>query len=237
MAAPRTLNDLFFGATTRFRDRPAAQRFKQDGRWHDVSVARLAETVHHLSIGLLELGVRPGDRVGLLSENRPEWAWVDFACLTARCADVPIYPSLTAQQAAYILGDSEAVAIVVSTQVHADRIAEVRGGLPGLKHVIAMDAGVQGEGVMHLEELIALGREAVGRHPEWRSRAEAAQPGDLATLIYTSGTTGAPKGVMLSHGNITSNVLAGQQVMPVGPSDSCVSVLPLSHIFERRAGE
>lgn len=236
VAAPRTLNDLYFGATEKFRNRPVAMRHKRDGAWHEISYQQLADTVQHLSIGLLELGVRPGDRVGLLAENRPEWAWVDYACLTARCADVPIYPSLTAQQSAYILRDSEAVAIVVSNQLHADKIAEVRASLPALRHVIAMDSGVTGEGVLALEAVIARGRDAVGRHPEWRARAEAAEAGDLATLIYTSGTTGDPKGVMLTHGNITSNVVASLQVLPAGPGDECLSFLPLSHIFERMAG-
>jgi len=235
-AAPRTLNDLFFGAMDRFRNRPVAMRHKRGGSWRDISYVELADTIQDLSIGLLELGIRPGDRVGLLSENRPEWAWADYACLAARCTDVPIYPSLTAHQSRYILQDSAAVAIFVSSQAHADKIAEVRRDLPALRHVIVMDEGVNGEGLLPLGEVIALGRAARSRHAGWRANAEQAAPGDLATLIYTSGTTGDPKGVMLSHGNITSNVVASLQVLPAGPGDECLSFLPLSHIFERMAG-
>ncbi len=236
MAAPRTLNDLFFGAMDGFRHRPVAMRYKRGGTWREISYPELAETVEALSIGLLELGIRPGDRVGLLAENRPEWAWADYACLTARCTDVPIYPSLTAQQSRYILHDAAAVAVFVSTQAHADKVAEVRATLPALRHVIAMDEGVHGEGVLHIDAVIARGREARPRYPNWRAEAERVGAGDLATLIYTSGTTGDPKGVMLSHGNITSNVVACLQALPAGPGDECLSFLPLSHIFERMAG-
>lgn len=236
MATPRTLNDIFFGATDRYRDRAVAMRHKRDGAWQTISYAQLAEQVRHLSLGLLELGVRPGDRVGLLSENRPEWAWVDYACLAARCADVPVYPTLPAHQAAFILRDAGAAVLFVSTQEQADKIASVRAELPELRQVIAFDPGVTGDGVQPLEELLTRGRAAEGRYPDWRAQAEAAQPGDLATLIYTSGTTGDPKGVMLSHGNITSNVVASLQVFEIGVGDECLSFLPLSHIFERMVG-
>jgi long-chain acyl-CoA synthetase len=236
VTAPRTLNDIFFGATDRFRDRPLAMRHKRDGAWQEITHAQLAERVRHLSLGLLELGVRAGDRVALLSENRPEWAYVDYACLAARCADVPVYPTLPARQAQYILQDSGAVLIFVSSQEHADKIASVRGELPALRQVISFDRGVQGDGIIHIDEVISRGRSADARYPDWRAQAEAAGPGDLATLIYTSGTTGNPKGVMLTHGNITSNVVASLQVLTIGPGDECLSFLPLSHIFERMVG-
>lgn len=236
MATPRTLNELFFGAIDGAAGRPVALRYKRDGAWHDIPPGELLRRVHHTSLGLLELGIHPGDRVALLSENRPEWAIVDFACLTARCADVPIYPTLPARQAEYILRDSGAVALFVSSQAHADKIAEVRERLPALRHLIAFDAGVTGAGIVSLAEVEARGAAAVDRYPDWRRDAQRAAPGDLATLIYTSGTTGDPKGVMLSHGNITSNVLATVEVLPIGAGDECLSFLPLSHIFERMAG-
>lgn len=236
MAAPRTLNDIFFGATDRFRDRPLAMRHKRDGAWRELTHAQLAEQVRHLSMGLLELGVKAGDRVALLSENRPEWACVDYACLAARCADVPIYPTLPARQAQYILQDSGAVLIFVSNQEHADKIASIRGQLPALRQVISFDRDVRGDEILHIDEVAERGRSAGARYPDWRAQAEAAEPGDLATLIYTSGTTGNPKGVMLTHGNITSNVVASLQVLSIGPGDECLSFLPLSHIFERMVG-
>ena len=236
MATPRTLNDIFFGATDRFRDRPVVMRHKADGAWREISYAQLSERVRHLSLGLLELGIKAGDRVALLSENRPEWAWVDYACLAARCADVPVYPTLPPAQAEFILRDSGAVMIFVSSQAHADKVASIRGALPALRHVITFDTGVTGDGLLHIDEVMARGRAAESKHPDWRAQAEAAEPGDLATLIYTSGTTGKPKGVMLSHGNITSNVVASLQVLSMEPGDECLSFLPLSHIFERMVG-
>ena len=110
MSEPRTLNDLFFGAMDRAANRPVAMRVKRDGAWQDISYASTLEQVQALAAGLRELGITPGSNVALLSENRPEWALVDFACLTGRCADVPIYPTLPAGQIAYILRDSGSVA-------------------------------------------------------------------------------------------------------------------------------
>jgi long-chain acyl-CoA synthetase len=211
-------------------------RHKRDGAWRDISYDELADRVRHVSLGLLELGVRRGDRVALLSENRPEWAWVDYACLAARCVDVPIYPTLPPRQAEYILRDAGAVAIFVSSQAQADKIAEVRERLPALRHVIVLDRGVSGPELLHLDDVMARGHAAEAHYPDWQVNAEAVLPSDLATLIYTSGTTGDPKGVMLSHGNITSNVVASLEVLPLGDSDECLSFLPLSHIFERMAG-
>jgi len=237
VATPRTLTELYFTAVDQFRDRPVAMRRKRDGRWHDISYRELADRVQDLSCGLLAMGIQAGERVAVLSENRPEWAWVDYACLAARCADVPIYPSLPAHQARYILQDSGAVAIFVSNQAHADKVAQVRGDLPALRHVVCLDHGITGAGLMHLDELLALGAAARDRYPDWRAQAMAATPDDLATLIYTSGTTGDPKGVMLTHGNITSNVVASLEILPLGlAGDECLSFLPLSHIFERMVG-
>src|SRR6185369_16906917 len=117
----------------------------------------LLARVHEASVGLRELGVKPGDRVAILSENRPEWAIVDYACLAAGCADVPVYATLPAKQVEYILRDSGAVAVFVSTRVQRDKIAEVRGNLPGLRHVVAFDPGLEGPGVLGLESLLTTG--------------------------------------------------------------------------------
>ena len=236
MSQPRTLNDIFFGTSDRFRDRPVALRSKQDGRWLPISYADLLERVHAVSAGLLDLGIVPGDRVALLSENRPEWAITDYACLAARCADVPVYPSLPAKQIEYILRDAGAVAVCVSTRSQLDKILEIRGSLPRLRQVIGFDRELEGDGVLGFEALMTRGRAARGKWPAWREDALAAGPDDLATLIYTSGTTGEPKGVMLTHGNITSNVVASCRALDVADGDECLSLLPLSHIFERMAG-
>jgi long-chain acyl-CoA synthetase len=216
--------------------RPVAMRVKRNGAWVALSFADLLNQVQAFSVGLVELGVRPGDRVAILSENRPEWAVTDFACLAARCADVPVYPTLPAHQIEYILRDSGAVAVCCSSAAQLAKITEIRGTLPALKTIVVYDEAAATGGALGYEAVLARGRAALGKYPSWRTDALAVTPDDLATLIYTSGTTGDPKGVMLTHGNITSNVVAGVQVLDLRPTDECLSFLPLSHIFERMAG-
>ncbi len=234
--APRTLTELFFGAMERSASRPVALRVKRDGTWTDLSFADLLGRVHAFSVGLLELGVRPGDRVAILSENRPEWAITDFACLAARCADVPVYPTLPAHQIEYILRDSGAVAVCCSSAAQLGKILDIRENLPALKSVIVFDTEAATSGALSFESVVAKGQGALSKYPAWRTEALAVKPDDLATLIYTSGTTGDPKGVMLTHGNITSDVMAGLDVLDLRQTDECLSFLPLSHIFERMAG-
>ena len=233
---PRTLTELFFAAMDRSATRPVAMRVKRNGAWVALSFADLLNQVQAFSVGLVELGVRPGDRVAILSENRPEWAVTDFACLAARCADVPVYPTLPAHQIEYILRDSGAVAVCCSSAAQLAKITEIRGTLPALKTIVVYDEAAATGGALGYEAVLARGRAALGKYPSWRTDALAVTPDDLATLIYTSGTTGDPKGVMLTHGNITSNVVAGVQVLDLRPTDECLSFLPLSHIFERMAG-
>lgn len=233
---PRTLNDLFFDAAARYGKRPVAFRIKQNGHWIDTSWPTFYTAVQHAHAALRDLGLAAGDRVAILSENRPEWAIADFACLSARLTDVPVYPTLPARQMQYILRDSGARAIFVSSEAQLAKILEIRGELPTLQHVILFDGGAVPEGVVAFSEFLAQGADAAARYPEWEPEARLAEPNDLATLIYTSGTTGNPKGVMLSHGNITSNVVAALQVLDISNGDECLSFLPLSHIFERMVG-
>ena len=211
-------------------------RIRRDDRWAALDYRDLAERVEAASIGLRELGVQDGDRVAILSENRPEWAITDYACLTARATDVPIYPTLPARQAEYILRDAGAVAIVVSTAAQLEKVRSIRDHLPALRHVISFDEDARGPDVLPFDELLRCGRSARASYPDWRAHALAASPDDLATLIYTSGTTGDPKGVMLTHGNIASNVTTCVGLFDFGPGDECLSFLPLSHIFERMFG-
>ena len=236
MSTPATLTELFFATAERFRGRPVALAAKRDGRWITLSHAELLERVQACCCALRELGLAPGDRVAILSENRPEWAITDYACLAARCVDVPVYPTLPAKQVEYILRDSGAVVVCVSTAAQLAKLREVRGALPAIRQVIGFDAGLSGPDVLGFEALLARGREALPRHPDWRSDALTVRAEDLATIIYTSGTTGEPKGVMLSHGNIASNVAACLELLPLSQRDHCLSLLPLSHIFERMAG-
>ena len=232
----RSLTQLYFGALERFGTRPVAFRAKRQGQWRELSYQQLADRVQDLSLGLLELGVSPGDRVAILSENRPEWAIADYACLTARCTDVPIYPTLPARQVEYALCDSGAVAIFVSTKQQLEKVTAIRSRVPALRHVITFDNGASGAEVLTLDQVCARGRAARSRHPRWKDTALEARPDDLATLIYTSGTTGDAKGVMLTHGNITSNVTTCCTLFTFRDTDDCLSFLPLSHIFERMFG-
>jgi long-chain acyl-CoA synthetase len=210
-------------------------RSKRGDDWVALSYADLAERVRSLSLGLLELGLRGGDRVAILSENRPEWAIADYACLAACCTDVPIYPTLPARQAEYNLRDSGAAAVFVSSREQLEKVLAVRERLPALRHIIAFEPDAHGPGVLSLEAVYARGRSAAG-HESWKSDALKVRPDDLATLIYTSGTTGEMKGVMLTHGNIASNVTTCCTLFTFSQDDECLSFLPLSHIFERMFG-
>ncbi len=232
-----TLPKLFFDAVVR-HDKPDALQYKVNGTYQPISSRALAERVRRVALGLAELGVKAGDRVAILSENRPEWAIADYACVTSAFTDVPLYPNLPPEQAAYIIRDSGAVAIFVSDEAQAAKVAEVRASLPALHSVITFAAG-RHAGVDHtLAEVEAKGATVDNetRHAAYRSAADAVKPDDVATLIYTSGTTGEPKGVMLTHDNLYSNVMAAESAIPFLTNEVGLSFLPLSHIFERMAG-
>jgi len=235
-SAPGTLNQLFFDAVRTHR-KPDALQVKRNGRYEPISHDTLVERVRRTALGLEQLGVQAGDRIAILSENRPEWAITDLACLMIGAIDVPIYPNLPSDQVAYILRDSGAVAIFTSTAEQTAKVAAVRGEAAALRHVIAFADGAAGA------DLTLAGVEASGatvdndvRRGAYEARANAVHPDDPATIIYTSGTTGEPKGVVLTHDNLYSNVQAGRVAIPFGGTDTCLSFLPLSHVFERMAG-
>ena len=228
----RTLTELFFDAVDHYGDHAAAFRYKAEGAWRAVPHREAAERVQALSLGLRELGLVPGDRVAILSETRLEWALADYACLCARATDVPIYPTLPANQVEYILRDSGAAAVFCSTATQVEKIRAVQAGLSSLRHVVVFD-GQGGTGVITLADVEARGRASAARYLCFKDEALAVRPEDLATLIYTSGTTGQPKGVMLSHGNICSNVRGSVEMLRLSESDTCLALLPLSHILER----
>ncbi|HEX6178762.1 MAG TPA: AMP-binding protein, partial [Thermoanaerobaculia bacterium] len=202
-----TLNDIY--AVTCEIDRPAIMKYKKGERWHDITVPQFRDTVRHLSIGLRILGVKRGDRVAILSENRPEWTITDFAALTAGAVSVPIYPTLLGWQIEYILNDSGSVAVLCSTEEQLKKVMEIRSHCPSLHHIIICDPpSTTLANVFNFEQVVASGRaeeekSGRGRFDETRKSVKS---DDLATLVYTSGTTGNPKGAMLTHGNITSNV-------------------------------
>jgi long-chain acyl-CoA synthetase len=234
---PGNLNKLFFDAVEKY-DKPDALQVKVGGVYTPISHRTLAERVRRTALGLRASGVGTGERVAILSENRPEWAIVDYACLAAGLTDVPVYPTLPAEQIAYVLRDSGSVAIFVSNAEQAAKIAGIRGQLPALKYVIGFgERRLDGADLM-LSDVEAKGAaaETPERIAQYKKEALAVSPHHVATLIYTSGTTGDPKGVMLTHDNIYSNVTSSSLAIPFAGQDIGLSFLPLSHIFERMAG-
>jgi len=234
---PGTLNQLFFQAIEGY-DKPDALQVKIGGRYEAISHRSMLERVRHVAYALQWMGAKPGDRVAILSENRPEWAIADFACLTTGVTDVAIYPTLPDPQIAYILKDSGATAIFVSTAEQAQKLATIRHQLPALRCVISFDSVESGLADFSMAEFERRGADdeppdAAARH---RERALQVRPDDIATFLYTSGTTGEPKGVMLTHDNIYSNVTASREMIPFAGNDVALSFLPLSHILERMAG-
>jgi long-chain acyl-CoA synthetase len=232
----RTLCDIFYYSVDTFK-KAEHLRYKKDGAWRGISSEEFRRAVEELSLGLRELGIGAGDRVSILAENRPEWAYADLAVLCAGAIDAPIYSTLTPQQVLYILNDSQAKAIFISTAAQARKVAEVRSQAKALQHVIRMDE-TPIEGTISLEEVRAKGRGPLAQQPNAvRTRAAEVKESDLATLIYTSGTTGDPKGVMLVHSNLVSNVKAATKVFGrMGTEDTALSFLPLCHVFERMGG-
>ena len=230
-----TLPQLFFEALQRF-DKPDALRVRiSPNQWRPISHRTMRERVRRIVLGLRESGLARGERIAILSENRPEWALADWACVTGGMTDVPIYPTLPAEQLPYILNDSGASAIFVSTVAQAEKLASVRAQLPGLRLVIAFDDAAKSVSDLTLDEVEVrgAGMDSAAHDAAWERDARAVQPGDLATIIYTSGTTGAPKGVMLTHDNFWSNVRGASDEIPMGRDEVALSFLPLSHIFER----
>lgn len=232
-----TLSELFFSSVERYHLQ-AMYVVKRNGAWRPIPHTEVLDRVRRISLGLASLGLAPGDRVAILSENCPEWAFADWACLMARMTDVPVYATLPAEQITHLLADSGAKAIFVSGDAQAAKIATIRAEVPALRHVVTFAASPTGGADTTLAAVEAAGAaldstEAAAR---WRADALRVDPDDVATLIYTSGTTGVPKGVMLTHDNLYSNVRAGQVCVPFAGQDVALSFLPLSHIFERLGG-
>lgn len=205
-----------------------------------ISSKEVFERIRDLSLGFSALGVAAGDRVALVSESRPEWLFTDLAVLAAGGVLVPIYPTLSAGQIKYILEDSGARVAVVSSKQQLDKLQEIRHQLPALEAIVVIDTAAAPAGSPSLFALDAVaergharmtGEWGVGR--EFRDAARRVTPDHLATIVYTSGTTGEPKGVMLSHGNLTANLYAGATALEIRPDDVSLSFLPLSHAFER----
>jgi long-chain acyl-CoA synthetase len=212
-----------------------ALNHRTDGRWVNISAAEFVDRVKNVALGLAALGIRPGDRIALLSENRPEWSIADMAILSLGAINVPIYTTQAVDQIEFILADSGARAMFISNRRLFKHARPALNNRP-LGHLIFFDADVAEvlDHALSLEELELSGKEQAQQHPSaFEAHLHAVRPDDLATIIYTSGTTGEPKGVMLTHNNFISNVLSISKGLPIGNTDTALSVLPLSHIFER----
>jgi long-chain acyl-CoA synthetase len=195
----------------------------------------MIERIGGLALGLYSLGLRKGDRVAMLATNSPEWTLTDAACQFAAILDVPIYPTLAANSVRYILDDSGARVFFVEDFAAYERVrAEVTGCGSIEKYVFFNDAGVHADNAMSFAELEARGQQLATERPDLLgSLIDSTEPDDVATIIYTSGTTGEPKGVMLTHTNIISNVFDAGEKYEFSEDDVSLSVLPLCHIFER----
>ncbi len=217
-------------------DRPALMHKVQD-KWVGITYKELREKVRNFAMGLLALGIKRNDMVGIISENRPEWVFCDLAILSIGAIDVPMYPSSTSNTIEYIMNDSECKAVIVSNKLQLTKVQKIQKNVKSLKHIIILNEKDAEEGIYTFRSVVDLGRKEADKFdPVLNEEMSKANPEDLCTLIYTSGTTGEPKGVMLTHNNFVSNVKAVLQVIPADHNDIFLSFLPLSHSFERMAG-
>lgn len=202
---------------------------KINGQWSPLSTQQVQDQANLVSLGLRALGLQRGDKVALISMNRPEWLLADFGIAQIGAISVPMYPSITVEDYKYIFTDAGVKAVFVSDAKLFYKVQEATAGLAiPAENVFTFN---KVDGARHFSELLALGQQ--GNPADLESLKAAVEPDDLLTLIYTSGTTGQPKGVMLSHDNLLSNCLNSKEFVPVGPQDKALSFLPLCHIFER----
>ena len=220
---------MFEDAVQQYGNKPALAHKPKGGTYQDISYTELGESVDAFSRGLNALGGEKDDRVAILSENRPEWAITDFGSLKVGAITVPMFSTLTAAQVGYILKDSGAKIICVSTEKQLEKVSAIRDEVPTLEQIIIFDPieGETPEGVIQFDAVCELAGE---------ESDSTASEDDIATIIYTSGTTGNPKGVMLTHANFISNVEACKSLIDVSETDVLLSFLPLSHVFERLGG-
>jgi long-chain acyl-CoA synthetase len=224
----RTVNEVFFGVCQRGSNRVMLQR--EASGWVPISSADLYRSVAGVARALESWGIRKGDRVAILSENRPEWTITDFAILAIGAVTVPVYSTQTAEQTAYILNDSGTRIVAVSTKAQLEKVLAARANTP-VERILVMDSVASDQAVC-MRELMLRGPSQPD--PDFDARAAGIAPGDLATIIYTSGTTGTPKGAMLTHGNLASNISCSLEGFGIGETEQVsVSFLPLSHVTAR----
>ena len=224
-----TIADLLPRAAEQYADR-VALKHKVDGAWRDVTFAEVGEIVTEIGLGLIDLQIEPGERVCILASTRPEWTYADFAITSTGAAVVPIYPTNSPEECEWVAGNSDAVAIVAEDAEQLAKIAQVRGNLPALRHLIVIDPGEGTDEAIPLAELRERGR--ARDRSELAARYENVGPDDAFTYIYTSGTTGPPKGCVLTHGNYRSvlTMVEARDLFAEG-DDLVYLFLPLAHAF------
>ncbi len=224
----KTIADLLPLAAERYGDRIAV-KYKQDGTWHDVTVGEVAEIAQEIGLGLVDLGVAPGDPISILCRTRPEWTYCDFGATEAGTCVVPIYPTNSPEECEWVLSDSGARVVICENADQVAKIAEVRARLPALDHVIVIDPDGAPADAIPLADLRARGSR--GDRTELDRRIAAVQPEDSFTIIYTSGTTGPPKGCVLTHGNYRAILTMAQSTRAVENDELTYLYLPLAHSF------
>jgi long-chain acyl-CoA synthetase len=232
----QTVSQAFLETVRRWPDRPAL-RVRDGERFRSIPYRELHERVQALGTALIDLGLRPGDTLGLIADNRPEWILCDLSCVCIGVPDVPRGSDSTAKEIEYILGHADTVGAFVEDARQLAKVLAFRTRLPRLRFLVVMDpawAGPAPEGVLRLEELCGRGRTLVaGGDRRFAEAAGRVGPDDLATIIYTSGTTGEPKGVMLAHRNIMQNIETVPPLLDMSHEDRFLSILPPWHVFER----
>jgi len=230
------LVEMFFSNVERLQDR-TAYMYKDAGIYKSISFKEAAEWVKKIASGLVNLGIERGDKVALLSENRYEWAFCDYAILALGAITVPIYPSLLPHHAEYILKDSEAKIIICSNKEQFEKAKSAQKNCSCLKKIIVIEKDFESDQCITLNQMIEDGSRIFEEKPDYLSNEiKTTKSEDLATIIYTSGTTGEPKGALLTHGNFLHNIEGSLHHLKVGEDDVLLSFLPLCHIFERMAG-
>ncbi len=227
-----TLAQLLTHSVTAY-PKPDFMLFKKAGAYAPISAAEFGDSVKHLALGLRDLGFGAGQKLCILSENRPDWTTTDFATLSCGGLTVPIYTTLVSEQVRYIIDDSDATVVVVSNADQWRKIEPLRAGLAKVRHYITF-ADEAPAGVLTIKDVRTRGRAVAEAEPGLYDAIVArVKPDDEATLIYTSGTTGVPKGVILTHDNLLSNIKTASDIIEFSSKDTVLSFLPLSHILER----
>ncbi|HQF43953.1 MAG TPA: AMP-binding protein, partial [Ignavibacteriaceae bacterium] len=215
-------------------------KHKVNGKYVGITYDQFKEETDAFAFGLASLGIKKDDKVAIISENRPEWVYSDMAILSLGAINVPLYPSLTAESVEFILNNSESKIIIVSTKFQLNKVMKVRDKCKTLKYIILLnekDYDSNNKDLLTFSNVQKSGKTYEKQHPSLlKDNFTSIKPSDICTIIYTSGTTGEPKGVVLTHHNILSNVEAALQSFPISNKDVFLSFLPLCHIFERMAG-